>query len=212
MTQQKSRGQGKGRPRKRATDKRPVTDEVSFLLDLSLAEPLNRAAEQLAAEQAVLDRLRGFPVPEGASAEVWALQIQRAEAEVAAATARRDEAKALVDENTLTVKLQAISARRYFEILEQHPPSEEQVEKADSEAEKAGIMETMTQSQRVAMRIHFNPDTYPRALVKACDVTPLDDEELDIIFDPDGPWSLDDRSELFNKALAVCERASILKR
>lgn len=208
----KSRGLGRARPRKKATDKKPVKESVPFILDQSLLEPLNEAALRLRAADLALERLRSMPQPAGTALEIWQRQLELAELEHTAAVLARDEAQGAVDAETLTVTLQAVSSKRYFEILEQHPPTEEQVQAAHDEAEKGGVFQNMTEAQVNQMRIHFNPDTYPRAIVEACDVTPLDPEELDAIFDTNGDWSQEDRQMLFNVALAVCQRASILKR
>lgn len=209
MTTQR-RGQGKA-PRKKATDKRPVTDEVKFLLDLSLLPPLNQANDQLLVERAVLDRLKTTPVPDTVNADIWAAQLEIAQEAVTKAEEAVAKAQAAVDAETFVFKLRAVSPKRYFEIAAEHPPTPEQIEKADSMAEKAGAFEGKTEAERRRMQIDFNPDTFPRAIVEACNVE-LDADELDAFFDEDGTWTNFDRDEVFNRALAVCQRASILRR
>ena len=212
MVTTRSRGQSSKKPRKKATDKRPVKAKVEFLLDQELIVPFNKALTEVRVCEERRERLRASPVPAETNTEVWRSQLNLAELELAAARETLEAAKAAVDAEVLVVELQAISSKRYFDLLAEHPPTPEQIESADEEADKAGIWEGLTVAQRKASQISFNPDTLPRALVAECDVTKLDDEELDLIFDTEGPYTLEDRSELFNQALALCQRASILRR
>lgn len=211
MTTTKSRGNGKA-PRKRATDKRPVRTKVEFLLEQDLIIPFNKALTEVRVAEERRERLRTNPVPAETNTEVWQAQLALAEAELMSAQEALAAAKKAVDAEVFVVELQALGSKRYFDLLAEHPPTDEQVAAADSEAEKAGVWEGLTVAQRKANQIQFNPDTLPRALVAECDVTPLDEDELDLIFDTTGPWTLEDRSELFNQALAICQRASILRR
>jgi len=207
----RSRGQGKDRPRKRATDKRPVTDKVRILFDLDLLPPLNDAGLRAIAAASALERVKSYPQPEGMSFEIWSRQLELCQADMDAAQAAKDAAQAAVDEETFEVVLRAMPPKQYFELAAEHPPTEEQVAKAEEMADLAGLYEGKTETQRRQMKIDFNPETFPRAIVRAC-ATELDEDEIEAIFDPEGTWAPGDKDELFNRSLAVCQRASILKR
>lgn len=187
-----------------------MTDKVPFLLELDLLEPLNEANLKLKAAERALERVKSHPQPEGMSSEIWSAQLKLVTEDYEAAKAAAEAAKAAVDEETLVVTLQAVSNKVYFALAAEHPPTEEQVAQAEEMAELGGVFEGLTETQRRRMKIDFNPETYPRALVTLC--SDLDEEELGVFFDPDGPWTQDDRAELFNRSLAVCQRASILRR
>lgn len=207
----RSRGQGKDRPRKRATDKRPVTDKVPFLFDLSLAPALNEASLELQRAERALERVRSHPQPEGMSVEIWERQLALTGADVERAKTALAAAQEAVDEETFEVTLRAINSKAYFALAEAHPPTPEQIAAADAAAALAGLHEGKTEAELRRMKIDFNPETFPRAIVAACAVG-LEEDELDAIFDPEGTWVPPDRDELFNRALAVCQRASILRR
>lgn len=199
----KPRGPQKAQ-RKRATDKRPVTKTIRFYLDHEVVEAHNEAVRKEAEARSVVDALARSD-----NAEANARALERWHEAVDAL----DAAEAEMAEYSFDVKVRAIPRERYLQMLAdpKHKPTQEQIDAAFEALDNAGQLAAMTEDQRKAFTLQFNPDTYPRALVEAC-VEGLDAEELDAIFDPNGAWAQDDVTALFHAAEEVCNKASWLRR
>lgn len=215
--------------RKRANQKRPVRRTLTFYLDAEVVDAYNETiladnSAAIALERAkrhhdeVADSAQEAVGPEGEIPAGLARQIAEAVANLAEAQeaktqaeARMAEAKDAMEAERFPVTLQAIPRKLFYDMLADHPPTEEQVVKAYQMAEEAGLLEEMTEAQRKKVRLEFNPDTWPMALVKACAVD-LDEDEIEYIFDVTGTWAQEDATAIFNAAGEVCQKASLLRR
>ena len=101
------------------------------------------------------------------------------EAELEAARARVEEAKAALDEVTVVMTFRSVGRKAYDDLVMAHPPTDEQKE----------------------MDYSYNPETFTPAIIAASCVEPdLTLEEATAIFDE---WNGSEISQLFLTALEV---------
>lgn len=99
--------------------------------------------------------------------------------------------RAAVDEVTKVLTFRAMGARRYDELVDEHPPTDQQQAEAQ---------------ERFNRPAPYNPDTFPVALIAASLVEPeLTVEEVERIWNE---WNRDERLALFEAAMDVNSRAT----
>jgi len=94
-------------------------------------------------------------------------------------------------DSSIKFVLEAVGRKRYDKILESHPPTAEQLAKAEVDGEASA---------------GFDPETFVYALIDACVVEPESEPgELEAWLrdDPDEEWSNAEVRDLFNAALEV---------
>lgn len=150
--------------------KKPRTEVVPVVLDDDAALAYEEAAEALRAAQS-----------NGHSPE----QLAVLESELG-------RLRAAVDESTVRMVFRSIGAKAYDELVDRHPPTDEDHEEI----------------QRIlgsAARAPYNGETFAPALIAAslCDPS-LDLADVQAIWEG---WNREERTQLFNAALSVNSRA-----
>lgn len=126
------------------------------------------------------------------------------------ASEKAQEALALAEqaaeEDVWTFRIYALPPKSYSAMLRAHPPTDEQREEYAAQVSEALELsgQDLTEAQkRMAVRLDFNQDTFPRALFAASIRPELTDEELDALVDPDGNFSDQEQTAILNAALDI---------
>lgn len=159
--------------------KKPIRKTVWVAGDSEIADELSEL-------EASLSRL------EGSLAAMPANSNRREAADLEAARIR-DEVHALRGRNkesSIKFVFQAISRRRYDELIDEFPPTEEQIAKHKADGSTDAL--------------EFNPDTFPYALIAECTVEPeVDREELAEWLREGDEWNNAEVLTLFMAAMEV---------
>lgn len=155
--------------------KRPATKTVDVVLDPALAVEL-RDAEHAHAEAERF--LAIHPTDTDLQAAAWA----------AAEEVEELQSRAVAEDAVVTIRFRSIGRVAWDDLLDRHPPTDEQI----AEARRAGLG-----------ALNFNSDTYPPAVVAAS----LDDPKLsavEVLAMWDSPdWNAAELQVLFAAALEV---------
>lgn len=101
-----------------------------------------------------------------------------------------DTLKESIKNSAIKFVFQAIGRKRYDKLMEDYPPTKEQMVAAEKDGES----------------ITFNPDTFPFALIDACAIEPEHEPgELEewLRDDPDEEWNTAEITDLFHSAVGV---------
>jgi hypothetical protein len=191
-----------GSKKKRAKDKKPVSDTVPFCLDMELADALDRALAAKKLAEAQHKRLQDSTDALAVAGSLERLRL---------AEDALEASQAAVEAETFRVRLVAIPRENYLKMMARHPATEDQQTEYIRLLGESGALEGLTETELKQQKLQFDTDTYPRALIRAC-APDLEDEDLDAFFDPMGTWSQPDVDELFQRSIAVCQRSAVLRR
>lgn len=164
------------------SSKKPTIRKVWIALDPELADEetmlrLRRDAAKI--------RLEGAPDNEQYKTDFQKLQDEH------------DELYQQLKEAAVCFKFKALGRRRYQELLDEHPPTPEQLEKAKAEVEG----QTDQEGNPLMADLPWNPDTFPDALIAKCLIEPdLSKEEIMSLLSDDN-WSSAEVLSLFETAL-----------
>lgn len=156
------------KPKDRLPKKKAITRRVRLGNDSEVTEK----HEALTRRVVMLEmRLQSQPDNEATRAE---LEIAKKELE---------EFEPTMEENSILFEFRAIGRKKLDRLLNEHPPTEEQIEQFEKEKEEALLSgdEKLIEEARRA-EITWNYDTYPKALIAATMIKPIrvdypDDEE-----------------------------------
>jgi hypothetical protein len=129
--------------------KKPVSKTVWIAGDSLLAEELSELEADLSREKSSLTTMRNENPRREAALQTVADLEQKV-----------SEKRAEMREASIKFVFRALSQRRYEELLQEHPPTEEQ----QAEFKASGDS------------LPFNPETFPRALIVECCVEPDTDK------------------------------------
>lgn len=159
--------------------KKPVTRTVTIVLDGELADRWNEAKAALDEAKAADDR---------ASTEVTRLKLADAEAAL-------EELQPSVKDATIEMTLQSLGRRGYQGLIELHPPTKVQKEKA---------------RKRGNNDLDNNPDSFPPALIAASLVDPkMTEEDVAELFASE-QFNEIELAELYGAALMVNTTSKVI--
>ncbi len=209
----KSQGQRRAAKSKKRgpRGKKPASVKKRILLDKELEDAwLEANAEMVAAEKVWIAHQTtasrgGFEVD---------LAVKKLFDE---AKAKAADAKGALDEDGYwEFRIVAIQPNRWFKLKADHPPTDEQqnefAENVDEMIDLAGMTDSDSEAVRRLQRtLAYNPDTFPREAFALCIKPKLDDEELDILCDEDGPFTAAERQDLLKTCVDVNEAPMSLR-
>lgn len=201
MANQNSKKKKTKKKRVKASARRLYSQPVSFCLDALAAEAFEVAKIELG--QAALANTRQ------GTAETQEAQLE--------AEAALEAAEELFDSVLWECRLLAIPRDEYVNLMADHPPSAD--EKKLLQEQLSGFDEQMTRAAAQLMKLEYNSNTFPRALlarVMTFDDEKLSDEEmsdeLDAILEKGSLWSEPDVKSLIDLAKDTCVKGTLLKR
>ena len=189
----------KTKKRKKASERRLIREKVEFFdpeaeADLEEAKRAHRLAE---ARNERLGTVETF-------------------AEYSEAKAALEEAEGRFEDEIWRCWIRAIPRDTYVNLMAEHPATEEQQQLLQEQL--GGVLDTSNQLSNRMIRLPYNSDTFPRALlalVMEFDPPITDEElteELSAIFDEGSTWSQSDVQTLVDTAIATCDKNTRLKR
>lgn len=159
--------------------KKPVTRKVPICLDSELADEFNELSMRL------------FVLRE----DVKSSTSPAARRDLEDAEAEMEELRPKMEEATVTFTFRSLGRTAFEELLDEHPPTKQQNEKARRKGEDP---------------MQFNPDTFPQALVAACIVEPdLSYDEVKQLFD-DANWNTAELTALWEAAFTVNQQRRVV--
>lgn len=165
--------------------KKPHRQSITLALDPEIAEQFEEAQNNVRTARI---RAEG----KGYEPEVQS-KIQE---DLAAAEARLEELRPLMEEASIEFVFQSIGRKKYENLTLAHPPTSEQITRAKEYSTEEDV-------RKGEDRLMYNPDSFPVALISACLASPkMSESEVREMWESDD-WTGTELMTLFFTAQAV---------